>query len=255
MSRLQKLFNNKQNLLSIYLTAGYPQRNAMLELIPLLAKNGVDFIEAGMPYSDPLADGKTIQHSSSIALKNGMNLELYFKQIKQVRYKTDIPILFMGYFNQVLKYGIESFLQQCSDSGIEALIIPDLTPEIYQKYYQKIFKKYDLGLSFLITPTTSDERIALIDSLTTAFIYVVSISGTTGKTDDFSAKQIAYFKRIKKLTTRNPKMIGFGIDTASKYRIVNTYADGAIIGSAFIKAISDNDYKQKAVDFVRKIKS
>jgi len=254
INRLQNLFKNKSgDILSIYLTAGYPELNAMPELIPLLAENGVDFIEAGMPYSDPLADGKTIQHSSSVALQNGMNLNLYFSQIRQVRAQTEIPLLFMGYFNQVLKYGIDAFLQECVDSGIDALILPDLTPEIYQNYYRKTFEKYDLGMSFLISPTTSDERIALIDELTTAFIYVVSASSTTGKTDDFSPEQIRYFKRIQAINTRNPKVIGFGINTAEKYRIANTYADGAIIGSAFIKAVAGKDYRKNAVEFVKKI--
>ena len=256
MNRLQKLFKHKSgsDLLSIYVTAGYPKLDAMPELIPLLAENGVDFIEAGMPYSDPLADGKTIQHSSSLALQNGMNLELYFRQIKQVRRQTNIPILFMGYFNQVLKFGVDKFLQACTDAGIDGVILPDLPPEIYQKSYRDIFEKYDLGMSFLISPTTADERIRLIDSLTSAFIYVVSASSTTGKTEDFTEEQIAYFKRIRDFATQNPKVIGFGIDKPQKYRIANTYADGAIIGSAFIKAIAGEDYRKNAVEFVHRIK-
>jgi tryptophan synthase alpha chain len=256
--RIKKLFqnNSQKDILSIYITAGYPKLEAMPGLIETLAKAGVDFIEAGMPYSDPLADGKTIQYSSSRALQNGINLDTYFTQIKSVRTQVDIPVFFMGYFNQVLRYGINRFLSACENSGIDGLILPDLPPEIYQRDYQKTFEKYDLGLSFLISPTTSHKRIDLIDRLSSAFIYVVSDSSTTGKTGDFSKEQIAYFERINKLKTRNPKIIGFGIDSPEKYRLANRYTDGAIIGSAFIKAVkNEKNYQRQASDFIRFIKN
>jgi len=252
--RLKQLFQDKKSdLLSIYITAGYPEKDAMPKLIKLLSDKGVDFIEAGMPYSDPLADGPTIQHSSSVALKNGMNLSLYFKQIAQVRQEVDLPILFMGYFNQILKTGIEKFLQQCETAGIDGLIIPDLSPEIYQNRYQDIFKKYDLGLVFLISPTTSDERIQLIDALSSGFIYVVSSSATTGKTGGFGQEHLQYFEKIKTMPLKNPTMIGFGIDSADKYKTACRYANGAIIGSAFIKALNDSKYLKSAENFLYKI--
>ncbi len=252
--RLQQLFQHKkEKLLSIYITAGYPEIDAMPKLIKLLSDKGVDFIEAGMPYSDPLADGPTIQHSSSIALQNGMNLSLYFKQIAQVRQEVDLPILFMGYFNQILKTGIDKFLQQCKTAGIDGLIIPDLSPEIYQAQYQQIFEKYDLGLVFLISPTTLDERIQLIDELSSGFIYVVSSSATTGKTGGFGQEHLQYFEKIKAMPLKNPTIIGFGIDSADKYQTACQYANGAIIGSAFIKALSADDPLKNAKYFIDKI--
>ena len=253
--RLKQLFQDKKSdLLSIYITAGYPEKDAMPKLIKLLSEKGVDFIEAGMPYSDPLADGPTIQHSSSVALKNGMNLSLYFKQIAQVRQEVDLPILFMGYFNQILKTGIEKFLQQCETAGIDGLIIPDLSPEIYQNRYQDIFKKYDLGLVFLISPTTSDERIQLIDALSSGFIYVVSSSATTGKTGGFGQEHLQYFEKIKTMPLKNPTMIGFGIDSADKFKTACRYANGAIIGSAFIKALNHENYLKSAERFLENIR-
>ena len=253
--RLQQLFQDKKGgLLSIYITAGYPEQDAMPKLIKTLADKGVDFIEAGMPYSDPLADGATIQHSSSVALQNGMSLSLYFKQIAQVRQEVDLPVLFMGYFNQILKTGIDKFLQQCETAGIDALIIPDLSPEIYQAQYQKTFEKYDLGLVFLISPTTSAERIRLIDRLSSGFIYVVSSSATTGKTGDFGEAHLQYFERIRRMRLHNPTMIGFGIDSAKKYRTACRYAHGAIIGSAFIKSLQSTDYLKRAKEFIEKIR-
>ena len=253
--RLHQLFRNKnKDLLSIYITAGYPEKDAMPKLIKLLAEKGVDFIEAGMPYSDPLADGPTIQYSSSVALKNGMNLATYFKQIAKIRTEVDVPILFMGYFNQILKTGIEKFLQQCKTAGIDGLIIPDLSPEIYQNRYQDIFNKYDLGFVFLISPTTSDERIKLIDELSSGFIYVVSSSATTGKTEGFGDKHTQYFKRIKSMNLKNPTMIGFGIDSADKYQTACRYANGAIIGSAFIKVLDEPNYLESAERFLDKIR-
>ncbi len=254
--RLQKVFKNpKKNILSIYLSAGYPQLDAMTKLIPLLADKGVDFIEAGMPYSDPLADGPTIQKSSSIALKNGMNLQTYFEQIKQVRSQVDLPIIFMGYFNQVLKTGITKFLDLCVSSGIDGLILPDITPEIYEAQYKSIFESYDLAMIFLVSPTTSPERIKKIDALTSGFVYIVSSSSTTGKEGVFGPEQIAYFKRIQAMNLHNPEVIGFGIDRREKFQLANQYANGAIIGSAFIKAIENPErYLKEAESFIRTIK-
>lgn len=253
--RLKKLFDKKGNKLSIYLTAGYPVLDAMPKLVEVLEQEGVDFIEAGMPYSDPLADGETIQKSSAKALKNGMNLDLYFKQIREIRKFSNIPILFMGYFNQVLKRGMDNFLQECVDSGIDGLIIPDLSPEIYMEKYADTFDKYDLGISFLISPTTPDERIRMIDNLTSGFIYAVSTSATTGKKGEFGDEHQKYFEEIKNMNLKNSVAIGFGIDNRKKFLMANRYADAAIIGSAFIKAINDEeDFLEKAGLFVREIK-
>ncbi len=252
--RIENVFKTNKNRLSIYITAGYPTIDAMPKIIEVLDNKNIDFIEAGMPYSDPLADGETIQKSSSIALKNGMNLNLYFSQIKKIRSKSEIPILFMGYFNQLLKRGIDKFLQDCVEAGIDGLIIPDLSPEIYQQKYKHVFDKYDLAFSFLITPTTSNQRIKLIDSLSSGFIYAVSSSATTGKTNDFGEEQIKYFERLHSLKTNNSIVIGFGIDNREKYVVANDYTSGAIIGSAFIKAIySKDEYLKKASEFVEKI--
>ncbi len=254
-NRLTELFQNKQkDILSIYLSAGYPQLDAMPKLAKVLEESGVDFIEAGMPYSDPLADGPTIQHSSSVALQNGMTLDLYFDQIKQIHQETGLPVVFMGYFNQILKTGIDTFLQKSLSAGIDALIIPDLSPEIYQAKYQAVFEKFGLPLVFLISPTTSETRIKLIDRLSRAFVYVVSGSATTGKKGVFGSREQAYFKKIAGLNLKNPTMIGFAIDSTAKYQMACRYANGAIIGSAFIKYLNTVDYLQAAKDFVKEIK-
>ena len=253
--KINNLFiKNKKEILSIYLTTGYPEIDSMPVLAEKLAGAGVDFLELGMPYSDPLADGETIQYSSSIALKNGIDFDQYFNQAKAVRQNIDIPLLFMGYFNQVLRIGIDTFLDKCVDSGIDGLIIPDMPPEVYKNKYKPIFDKYDLGLSFLITPTTSDERIKMLDELSSGFVYVVSTSSTTGKTIGFSDSQIDYFKRINKLNLNNPMVIGFGISDKQTFRIANKHSDGAIIGSAFIKALKDSkDIEKTAMEFAQNI--
>ncbi len=253
--RLGKVFKqDKKQVLSIYLTAGFPEINAMPKLVKGLEEQNVNFIEAGMPYSDPLADGETIQKSSRIALNNGIDLALYFKQIKEIRSQSDIPILFMGYFNQILKQGFDDFLRQCVESGIDGLIVPDMPPEIYREFYQKTFEAYDLALSFLISPTTSDKRIQLIDKLSSGFIYVVSSSSTTGKTGGFGKEHIDYFEKINKLKLSNPTVIGFGIDTKEKFELANNFANAAIIGSAYIKAIANTkDYLANSKRFIRTI--
>ncbi len=255
-NRLDKLFNQqKEEVLSIYITTGYPKIDSMPILVEALANLGVDFIEVGMPYSDPLADGDTIQYSSSIALKNGINLDKYFEQVQYVRSKVTIPLLFMGYFNQLLRVGIDAFLSKCVQSGIDGLILPDMPPELYEKKYKATFEKYDLSLSFLITPTTSDERIRLLDKLSTGFVYVVSTSSTTGNVTAFSDEQVQYFKRIKKLKLNNPTIIGFGISNREKFLIANKFTNGAIIGSSFIKALKHaQNIKTTTEEFVTKIK-
>ncbi|HHH52517.1 MAG TPA: tryptophan synthase subunit alpha [Bacteroidetes bacterium] len=253
--RIESVFKQKKDVLSIYITAGYPELDSMPSLVGVLDKTGVDFFELGMPYSDPLADGPVIQNSSAAALKTGMNLENYFEQVKEARKNTEKPLLFMGYYNQIFKFGIKDFLNKCNESGIDGLIIPDLPPDIYSNKYNMEFEKFDLGMIFLITPTTSDERIKYIDELSNGFIYAVSTSSTTGKEGQFSDQQIEYFKRIRKLRLGNPVVVGFGISNKEKYQLVNEYLAGAIIGSAFLKSISDKEsYLKDAVEFVKKIK-
>jgi len=254
--RIEKIFKTGKPVLSLYLTAGYPEKDAMPKIAKSLQEYGVDFIEVGMPYSDPLADGETIQKSSHTALKNGMNLKTYFEQVKSISKQTNLPQIFMGYFNQILQYGPKAFLEACVEAGIDGLIIPDLSPEIYETQYKDLFESYNLAFIFLVTPTTSEARIKKIDELSSGFVYVVSTSATTGNEKGFGDEEIAYFKRIKKLLRKNPGVLGFGINTHQKYIIANKYLDGAIIGSAFIKKIGDrNKYLSQAKKFVKEIKA
>ncbi|MAL60744.1 MAG: tryptophan synthase subunit alpha [Flavobacteriaceae bacterium] len=237
MNRLQKTLQLDKKLLSIYFTAGYPNLNDTVSIIQELEKNGVDFIEIGLPFSDPLADGPTIQASSTQALKNGMTTALLFDQLKDIRKTVQIPLIIMGYFNPILQYGVEKFCKRCQEIGIDALILPDLPLEEYKTLYKATFEKYNLSNIFLITPQTSTERIKVIDSNSSAFIYMVSSASTTGSQNGFSGKQTDYFKRIAKLKLKNPQIIGFGISNHETFQTAISNAKGAIIGSAFIKII------------------
>lgn len=252
MNRIKEALTNGQGpVLNIYFTAGYPELDSTGELIRALADCGVDLIEIGMPYSDPMADGPTIQQSSSVALKNGMTLETMFGQVRQAAADVDIPLILMGYLNQMMQFGEERFLQTCQENGISGLIIPDLPPELYASQYRELFDRFDMAIIFLITPQTSEERIRKIDELSDSFIYVVSDSSITGKTKDISQDQLAYFNRIQKMKLRNPTLIGFGISDHQGFQQAATYSSGAIIGSAFIKELTRNHGKQPAGDTVR----
>ena len=253
MNRINKVFNKKKNLLSIYFTAGFPDINDTLKIIKELDKSQVDMIEIGLPFSDPLADGPTIQKSSEKALSNGMTTNLLFDQLKDLRKISDIPVVIMGYFNPILQYGIEKFCSNCKDVGIDGLIIPDLPADIFKKNYKIIFEKYKLNMMFLITPQTSNERINLIDDLSKGFIYMVSSYSVTGAKDSFDKYQIEYFKRIKKLNLSNPLLIGFGISNKKTFQAACQNSNGAIIGSAYIKYI-ENHGVSKTRDFVKLIK-
>lgn len=242
MNRLTQLFNSKkQRILNVYFTAGYPKRDDTEGVILSLEKEGVDLIEIGMPYSDPLADGPTIQESGSKALENGMTLSLLFEQIKNVRKKSQIPLILMGYYNQVMQFGDEKFFKLCVDSGVDGLILPDLPLEVYEQHYQKLLADSDIKISFLITPQTPPERIRKIDNLSTGFIYVVSSYAITGAKTGITEEQIAYFKRIEKMKLKNPRLIGFGISDKHTFDTACQHANGAIIGSAFIKALGQAD--------------
>ena len=238
MNRLSQLFQTKkQDILNIYFTAGYPKRADTEGVILALDEAGVDLIELGMPYSDPLADGPTIQQSGTKALENGMSLDILFNQIVSVRKKTQVPLILMGYFNQVMQYGDKRFFQKCQEVGVDGLILPDLPLEEYELKYQKLLADRNLKISFLITPQTPNDRIRKIDRLTTGFVYVVSSYAITGSTTGISPEQIAYFQRIKAMKLKNPCLIGFGISDKKSFNTACQYANGAIIGSAFIKAL------------------
>ena len=244
MSKLTSLFKVKQhNLCSVFFTAGFPKLNDTEQIIKNLESNGVDFIEVGLPYSDPLADGPTIQHSSSVALENGINLDIIFKQLEALKDTVKTPLVLMGYLNQILKYGEAKFCQKCKDCGIETVIIPDLPMIEYENHYQQLFANYGISNVFLITPQTSEERIIKIDKITNAFIYVVASSSITGAKGEISEKQIAYFERIKKMNLKSTLIVGFGISNKSTFNKVCEYMNGAIIGSAFIHFLGEKGSK------------
>ncbi len=251
---MRKLFTQtKKPLLNIYFTAGYPSLNDTGKIILALQAAGVDCIEIGMPYSDPLADGETIQKSSSIALKNGMTLDLLFNQLIEIKDQVDIPLIFMGYLNQWLQYGEEKFCKKLIASGITTVIIPDLPLSIYKKEYQSLLKKYGLTISFLITPQTAEKRIKKAAALSSAFLYIVSQSSITGTHSVTSPEQQQYFKRIKNMNLNIPSMIGFGINSSQAFLEANKYADGAIIGSGFIKALDKNNLEGSIQKYVKSI--
>jgi tryptophan synthase alpha chain len=255
-NRITKLFKTKkEGILSIYFTAGFPELKDTLSIIEELERSGVDMIEIGVPFSDPLADGPTIQHSGEIALKNGMSINILFEQLKDVRKKVSIPLLLMGYINPVMQYGMERFCKKAKETGIDGLIIPDLPMLEYQEQYKPIFEKNNLSNIFLITPQSSDARIKLIDKNTEGFIYIVSSASTTGKNLKADKSSEDYFKHIKSLKLKNPTMIGFGIHDKESFDRATRYARGAIIGSSFINAIDGrNDLKGNIKKYVKKIK-
>ncbi|MEP2936975.1 MAG: tryptophan synthase subunit alpha [Gilvibacter sp.] len=239
MNRIDQKLQEDKKLLSIYFTAGYPALNDTYKIIKGLEDSGVDMIEIGLPFSDPLADGPTIQASSTQALKNGMTTAVLFDQLKDIRKTVKIPLIIMGYFNPMLQFGMEKFCEQCEAIGIDGLIIPDLPLREYQLHYKSLFEKHGLHLVFLITPQTSEARIRAIDNASNGFIYMVSSASTTGaKTGLDHAKD--YFKRIAHLDLANPQIVGFGISDKHTFNQATTYAKGAIIGSAFIKHLTAN---------------
>ena len=240
MNRIKTKLKEDKKILSIYFSAGFPNLNDTKSLIKNLAKNNVDMIEIGLPFSDPLADGPTIQASSTQALKNGMTTEILFNQIKDIRQTVEIPLIIMGYFNPVLQFGVENFLKKCQETGIDGLIIPDLPLEIYLSEYKKLFDSYGISMVFLITPQTSDERIRQIDANSNSFIYMVSSSSVTGSRDSFDENQLAYFERIAAMNLKNPQIIGFGISNKTTFEQATKDQKGAIIGSSFIQFIANN---------------
>ncbi len=255
MNRLQKLFaENRKHLLSIYYTAGYPGLHDTLTIAETLEKEGVDFLEIGFPYSDPVADGPVIQASSKQALDQGMTLAFLFEELKELRKKVQIPVLLMGYVNVVLQYGVENFCRSCNECGIDGCIIPDLPMDEYEHKYQSIFEANGLSNIFLVTPQTSEQRILKIDSLSNAFIYLVSSSSTTGNQGPLSPQSEAYFKRISDMHLRHPVMIGFGISDRSSFEAAAAYASGAIVGSAFVKNLDPLRLKESIQSLVTSLR-
>lgn len=238
MNRIDKCFREKKdNILSIYFTAGFPELNDTTKIIKALDDQGADMVEIGMPFSDPVADGPVIQQSSKEALNKGMSLKLLFQQLSDIRKITDIPVILMGYLNPVYKMGMENFLERCSATGIDGIILPDFPPEEFEKYYMDSFRKAGIYNIMLVTPQTPEERIRKIDELSRGFIYMVSSYATTGVKNGFGEIQIEYFKRIRDLKLKNPTLTGFGISNEKTYKTACEYSSGAIIGSAFIKAL------------------
>jgi tryptophan synthase, alpha subunit len=257
MNRIDKLFQNRTGeILSVYFTAGFPSLNSTAKIIKTLQYAGADMIEIGIPFSDPLADGPVIQKSSSVALKNGMNLKLLFGQLTNIRSEVNIPLILMGYINPVLKFGMDNFCSRCSEIGIDGVILPDLPPEIFLKEYSTLFERHNLYNIFLISPQSNDERIRFIDWISRGFIYMVSSSSTTGIRNEFSHDQRSYFKRIREMRLKNPLLTGFGISDNRTFIEAGTYSDGAIIGSAFIKILEESGTgKENITGFINKIRS
>jgi tryptophan synthase alpha chain len=253
MKNLKALFNNKKSeILSVFVTAGYPNLKSLESTILELETAGTDLIEVGIPFSDPMADGKTIQDSSEVALANGMNVSVLVEQLAEIRKKTSIPLVLMGYLNPVYQYGVEKLLKFCSANNIEGMIIPDISLEEYERNYKSIFEKYNVSLIFIITPQTSPERLRRIDELSTSFIYMVSSASVTGSASEFGKEHITGFEFIKSQQLISPILVGFGIHNNSTFKKVSEYFSGAIIGSAFIRHLSISN--SKIEDFVKNIK-
>ena len=250
MNRLDKLFTEKkENILSIYFTAGYPQKDDTVRIIKELEQSGVDLIEIGIPFSDPVADGPTIQESSKVALKNGMSIKLLFSQLEDIRKEVSMPIILMGYLNPIMQYGIEVFCKKAQEIEIDGLIIPDLPFDLYVREYKELFSKYNLHNINLITPSTSDKRIKLIDENSTSFIYVVSSASTTGTKQADNNVLKSVFERLENI--KSPTLIGFGISDKKTFNNACGYANGAIIGSAFVKSLAENIKLKTFIEQIR----
>ena len=256
MNRIEKLFTTKQNnILNVYCTAGYPYLDATSAVLTALQQHGASMIEIGMPYSDPLADGPVIQQSNMTALENGMSIPLMFEQLKNMRPDIHIPVILMGYLNPVMQYGIDSFCAAAETAGIDGIILPDLPMYEFETTYKALFKKHHLHFIFLITPETTPERIKKIDSLSRGFIYAVSSSSTTGNTSNRDIeKQRAYFKKLQDMQLNNPVLVGFGIKDKESFTAATQYANGAIIGSAYISALKNStDINATSKEFLNSI--
>lgn len=255
MNRIQELFQKKKNnILNVYCTAGYPMLESTVPVMKALQDYGADMIELGMPYSDPLADGPVIQASSGKALANGMTISKLFDQLRGFRHQVYVPVILMGYMNPVLQYGFEKFCKDAADMPVDGLILPDLPEYEFQNEYGPVIQRYGLNFSFLVTPETSEERIRKLDSLSTGFLYAVSSSSTTGKDKDMNAVNL-YLQRLQKMKLKNPVLVGFGIKDKATFDAACQYANGAIIGTAFIKALENSvNIEQDTKQFLQQIK-
>jgi tryptophan synthase alpha chain len=253
MNRINKSLNQDKKLLSIYFTAGFPQLEDTVPILEQLQEAGVDMIELGLPFSDPLADGPTIQESSTQALRNGMTTDKLFTQLEGIRARIHVPLIVMGYFNPMMQYGVERFCERCREVGIDGLIIPDLPADVYHAQYKSLFQQYGLLNMFLITPQTPDERIRYIDQVSEGFIYMVSSAATTGAQGSFGDTQQHYFQRIADMKLQSKLLVGFGISNAETYQAAVAHSQGAIIGSAFIKHLEANG-NQSVQAFVKIIR-
>ncbi|HEY8404986.1 MAG TPA: tryptophan synthase subunit alpha [Flavobacteriales bacterium] len=245
MNKIDKLFQHKKNsILSIFYTAGYPNLEDTTSILLQLQNSGVDMVEVGFPFSDPLADGPVIQHSGQVALDNGMTLQKVFEQLKAVQNQVEIPIVLMGYINPVLRMGIDEFLSNCKECGVSGVILPDVPLELWERDWSKKFDDYGIYPILLITPQTSDARVRRIDALSKGFVYLVASSGTTGRKHEASEATMMYFNRIKQLGLKNPVVAGFGIHDRASFTYACEHADGAIIGSAFVNFLKDNSIEE-----------
>lgn len=254
MNRLDLLFQQKKHpLLNVFCTAGFPERESLPIVLQSLEQNGADLAEIGMPYSDPLADGPIIQQSNMVALDKGMNMHLLFEQLADIRTRVHMPLVLMGYLNPVLQFGMEAFCRKAAESGIDGIILPDLPIYEFETQYQQLFQQYGLRFIFLVTPETSEERIRHIDRLSSGFIYAVSSSTTTGNNQAISNQEV-YFKKLEDMQLKNPVLVGFGIHNRASFLTASSHAQGAIIGSAYIKALKENpDVASTTKDFLNRI--
>lgn len=248
MNRINHLFSSKEkDLLSIYFCAGHPTLEGTAVVIKTLQDNGVKMVEIGIPFSDPMADGVVIQNAATQALRNGMSLKVLFEQLKDIRKTVTIPLVLMGYLNPIMQFGFEHFCKQCTECGVDGMIIPDLPFKDYQEHYRIIAERYNLRIIMLITPETSEERVREIDEHTDGFIYMVSSASTTGAQQDFDVQKRNYFKRIEEMKLRNPRMVGFGISNKATFKAACEHASGAIIGSRFVTLLEEEKDPQQAI--------
>lgn len=255
-NRINKLFESKKkDILSVFYTAGFPERNDTVPIGQALEAAGADIIEIGIPFSDPIADGPTIQESNKVALDAGMTVALLLEQLAELRARVQIPIILMGYLNPVLQYGLEKFFKDASKAGVDGLILPDLPLEEYEVDIKSLAESEKLSMIFLVTPATSDKRIRRIDSICNAFIYAVSSSSTTGAKTEFSNEQLAYFKRLNKMKLQNPFLIGFGVSNNKTWQQVNEFASGAIVGSSFISLLKQDKSNLAIQKFTQQLRN
>lgn len=256
MSRLQELFKKQSSrVLNVYCTAGFPQLNSTLQVMESLQSSGANIIELGMPYSDPLADGEVIQSSGNVALANGMTIDTLFDQLSTMRKTIHIPVVLMGYMNPILQYGFESFCKKAKEVGVDGLILPDLPLFEFEHMYGKTIQANELDFVFLVTPETPEDRLKKLDSLSTGFLYAVSSSATTGKDKDFT-KVALYLQKLQSMQLKNPVLVGFGIKDKETFDAVCAYSNGAIIGSAYINALSKgNDVHESTAQFLKSVLS